>query len=226
MKYGLVTVRLNYLKPLELTIDEIEEGKLSEYIMASSYLPIFKMNKIIDDSYYFDGGISNNLPISILERLGCDKIVAIRIDGIGRRKRKTNSNTKIIEISPSKNTGSIILFDNNDIVNNYYMGYFDTLSYFKKLDGFKYYFKIFKHYEYLVRNVKDSSLTLIKLKYKESDVKNIVIRSIEDILENNNIYYYKVYSIPKIIRYIKKNNLKSKHKLINDFAYSLKLFID
>ena len=63
INYGLVTVRLKDLKPLELTIKDIKSGKLSEYIMASSYLPVFKMEKIIDNSYYLDGGVSNNLPI-------------------------------------------------------------------------------------------------------------------------------------------------------------------
>ena len=143
INYGLVTVRIRDLKPLELTINEIEEGKLTEYILASSYFPLFKMNKIIDNSYYVDGGISNNLPITLLEKNDCKKIFAIKIDGIGNTKKQLYDNTEIITLSPTKDTGRILFFDNKDINNNYLMGYYDTYLYFKKLIGYKYYFKKF-----------------------------------------------------------------------------------
>ncbi len=223
-KYGLVTVRLKDLKPLELTINDIKPGKLSEYIMASSYLPIFKMNKIIDDSYYLDGGISNNLPITLLEKMGCNNIIAIRINGIGNKKKKLKPKTKIIEISPTKKTGPVIMFDNKDITNNYYMGYYDTLLYFNKLDGYKYYFKKFKLYNFITRKVNNNLLNLIKLKYRSTDIKEIIIKSIEEILIDNKVDYYKVYKIPQILKYIKNNKLKSKNNLITTFIYELKYF--
>lgn len=219
INYGLVTVKTKDLKTLELTIKDIKPGKLSEYIVASSYLPVFKMNKIIDDSYYLDGGFSDNLPIDMLKNYGCDKIYAIRINGIGKNKLFYKPD---YEISPTKTTGPIILFDNQDIINNYYMGYYDTLLYFKKLDGFTYYFKKYKHYEYLTRNIDKKLIELLKIKFLKKDIKDIVLKSIEDILKHNNVYYYKVYKIPSIIRYIKKNNLKCKDKLVNDFVYNLK----
>jgi len=224
INYGLVTLRLNDLKPLELTINDIEEGKLSEYILASSYLPVFKFDKIINNSFYLDGGIINNLPITLLEQNGCNDIIAIRIEGIGFEKEKLNSNTKVIELSPTKDTGPIVMFDNNDIKNNYYMGYYDTLLYFNKLDGYKYYFKKFKYYKFLTRKNDEKLITLIKLKYKTTSIKETVLKSIEEILENEKQEYYKVYSIPKIIKYIKKNKLKSKNSLVNEFVYNLKYF--
>ena len=224
INYGLVTVRLKDLKPLELTINDIEEGKLNEYILASSYLPGFKFDKIIDDSFYLDGGFSNNLPITLLENNGCNDIIAIKIDGIGTTKKKINNKTKVIEISPTKNTGPILLFDKKDIENNYLMGYYDTLLYFKKIDGFKYYFKKFKFYKFLIRKEKQDLINLIKLKYKTPEEKDIVLKSIEEILEENKIYYYKIYNIPKIIKYIKKNKLKSRNSLVTEFVYNLKYF--
>ncbi len=216
---GLVTIRLKDLKPLELTLKDIEKGKLGEYILASSYLPFFKMNKIIDDSYYLDGGFTNNLPISILEKNGCDKIYAIRINGT--LKKKVFSKVDIEEIVPTKSTGSIIFFNNEDILNNYYMGYYDTLLYFGKLDGYKYYFKKYKNYDKLIKNIDTKLISLLKIKYRTFKIKNIILKSIEDILEDNNINYYKVYKINKIIKYIKRKQLKSKNKLINDFVYKL-----
>lgn len=226
INYGLVTVRLKDLKPLELTIKDIKSGKLSEYIMASSYLPVFKMEKIIDNSYYLDGGVSNNLPISLLEKMGCNKVIAIRINGIGISKKKLISKTEVKEIAPTKDTGPVIFFDNKDIVNNYYMGYYDTLLYFNKLDGYKYYFKKFKLYKFISRKVDNNLLNLVKLKFRTPDIKELIIKSIEHILEENSIDYYKKYGIMESIRFIKNNNLKCKNKIIDDFVYSLKLFVD
>ena len=226
INYGLVTVRLRDLKPLELTIKDIKNGKLSEYIMASSYLPVFKMEKIIDNSYYLDGGVSNNLPISLLEKMGCNKVIAIRINGIGISKKKLISKTEVKEIAPTKDTGPVIFFDNKDIVNNYYMGYYDTLLYFNKLDGYKYYFKKFKLYKFISRKVDNNLLNLVKLKFRTPDIKELIIKSIEHIFEENSIVYYKKYGIMESIRFIKNNNLKCKNKIIDDFVYSLKLFVD
>lgn len=224
INYGLVTVRLKDLKPLELTINEIEEGKLADYIMASSYLPGFKMNKIIDDSFYLDGGFTNNLPISLLEKHGCNEVIAIRINGIGPTKKNNISKEKIIELTPTKDTGPILMFDNNDIKNNYYMGYYDTLLYFNIYHGFKYYFKKFYMYKFLARKTNDSLTNLIKLKYKTPDIKDAILKSIEEIMNENKLEYYKVYSIPKVLKYIKKNKLKSKNSLVTDFVYQLKYF--
>lgn len=224
INYGLVTVRLKDLKPLELTIKEIEEGKLADYIMASSYLPGFKMNKIIDDSFYLDGGFSNNLPITLLEKHGCNEVVAIRINGIGPTKKSNIINKNIIELAPTKNTGPVLMFDNNDIKNNFYMGYYDTLLYFNKLHGFKYYFKKFYFYKFLSRKVNENLTNLIKLKYKTPDIKDSIIKSIEEIMEDNKLEYYKIYSIQKILKYIKKNKLKSKNSLVTEFVYKLKYF--
>lgn len=222
INYGLVTLRLKDLKPLELTINDIEEGKLTEYILASSYLPAFKFDKLINDSFYLDGAFVNNLPITLLEKNGCNKIIAIKIDGIGTIKKKNNSITEVIEIRPTKNTGPIIMFDNEDIKNNFNMGYYDTLLHFNKLDGYIYYFKKFYFYKFLTRKVNQNLINLIQLKYKTKEIKVIVIKSIEEILKQNKVNYYNIKSIPKIIKYIKKNNLKSKNTLVNEFVYNLK----
>ena len=78
-------------------------------------------------------------------------------------------------------------------------------------------------YKFISRKVNNNLLNLVKLKFRTPDIKELIIKSIEDILEENKIDYYKVYSVLSIIKYIKKNNYKSKHKVVTDFVYSLKL---
>ena len=38
-----------------------------------------KKEKLVDDSYYLDGGFFNNSPVDMLDKIGCDKIYVIGI---------------------------------------------------------------------------------------------------------------------------------------------------
>ena len=64
--FGLVTFRLKDLKPIIKYKEDIPKDKIKEYILASCYLPVFKPQKIIDNNYYFDGGIYDNSPVNML----------------------------------------------------------------------------------------------------------------------------------------------------------------
>ncbi|HBA37770.1 MAG TPA: hypothetical protein DCY94_03520, partial [Firmicutes bacterium] len=103
--FGLTTVKTANLTPLEMYIDDIPEGQLHDYIVASSYLPVFKKEKLIDDGYYLDGGFYNLSPSDMLERLGCDTIYVINIRGVGFRKPRFKRKAKIIEIKPKNKLG-------------------------------------------------------------------------------------------------------------------------
>ena len=78
-------------------------------------------------------------------------------------------------------------------------------------------------YKFISRKVDNNLLNLVKLKFRTPDIKKLIIKSIEDILEENNVDYYKTYNVISIINYIKKNNYKSKHKVVTDFVYGLKM---
>lgn len=222
IKFGLVTIRLSDLKPLELTIDDIPKGKLKEYLLASCYLPIFKNEKIIDNKFYLDGGFYNNLPISLLERNGCDQIYAIRLKSLGMIKRY---HTDIIEIKPNKSTGPVIFFDKDDVRNNIKMGYYDGLKKLGKLLGRNYYFKKKKFYFVNVDVVNEKTLKSIKLKFKTEDYKEILILAIEEVLLYNKKEILTVYEINKTLKMIKQNNLKCRSAIINDFISNVKCLV-
>ena len=62
-KMGLVTVEFEKLKPIEISIDEMFEGELVDYIMASSALaPAIKPYEF-NGKKYIDGGFYNNMPV-------------------------------------------------------------------------------------------------------------------------------------------------------------------
>ena len=75
--YGLVTFNISDMQPVEKMMDEIDEGKLVDYIIASATFPIFPP-KIIDDKKYIDGGVYDNMPINLLVKNGYDKMLVIR----------------------------------------------------------------------------------------------------------------------------------------------------
>jgi len=56
IEFGICTVRFKDFKPMYLYKSDMSKEKIKEYILASAYLPIFKMEKLIDDNYYLDGG--------------------------------------------------------------------------------------------------------------------------------------------------------------------------
>ena len=126
VKFGLVMTRLKGMKSCELTIDDIEEGKLIDYLIASSSLPVFKLEKNIDNSIYLDGAFKNVLPLTLLEHMGINNIIGIRLKKFGIIKKIKNRNTKVILIEPSKTTGSTLFFNHKTIEENIKLGYQDA----------------------------------------------------------------------------------------------------
>jgi NTE family protein len=225
IKFGLITVKLDGKPtPLELTIDDIPEGKVAEYILASCYLPLFKFNPIIDNNYYIDGGFYNNIPLSLVEKYGCDTIYSIKIKGLGVSRNKLNKDTKIIEIKPKVNLGNIIIFDRETNKRNICLGYYDTLKVIKNLDGFQYYFKHqdFKYYAKIISKVNVDTLNKLKIKYHIFNSKDLTIKVIEQILIENNVNKFKILNIKRTIRYI-RHHCKIKEKNLNEFINRLKI---
>ena len=171
--YGLVTVSLSDLKPLELYKEDIPDGMVTSYIVASSQLPGFRSEKI-DEKSYIDGGFYNNCPVNMLVNKGYKNIIEIRTKAIGVYKKvKKDKDVNISTIIPSSDLGSILFVDEELANKNVKMGYYDTLRVIKGLVGTKYYInkldkrfafdifmkltdeQIYKIAKYSVKNVKD-----------------------------------------------------------------------
>lgn len=220
--FGLVTVRMPNYKPLYVYKDDIKTQKeLCEYIIASCYIPlVFKERKILDQSYYIDGGFYDNAPTKLLADKGYDMLYVIGINGIGLKRKNNYDNVKIVEIKPSRPNGSILELNRNVIRDNIEMGYYDTYRVLKKLDGYKYCFKrrSNRYYKRLVRNVPSRLLQRVKSFFGVETSKAVVIKAIEYILEHENIDYYEIYSSYKIIR-------KYRYKDSNNFIYKFISYI-
>lgn len=149
LDFAIITLSLSELKPLELFLDDIPAGKVRDYIMASAYLPAFKLQRI-DGQLLIDGGFYENLPIKTLLKRGYNKIIAIRTYGLGKIEKKVDSEKEIIFINPSENLGRMLNFSQANARKNIKMGYYDTLKYFKHLQGNKYYLKLNQNEDYFL----------------------------------------------------------------------------
>lgn len=142
-RYGLVTVNIDTKTPLELTIDDIPQGKLMDYMLASGACFPFLQTKKIDGQKYIDGGYYDNLPSRLAAKMGADVIVQVDLDGIGVKKAmpKKYSHVKIIDVRSHYDLGSFLTFDTKIAKRNMDLGYLDTYKAFGRLEGEAYAFK-------------------------------------------------------------------------------------
>ena len=119
INYGLVTYNLTINKELSIFKENMLHKNVIEYILASAYFPIFKFKKIINNNYYLDGGLTNNLPVELV--YDYDEIIVIRTN-----KKKVRYKKKVIEIMPKHHLGNTIYINKNQIKKNIKPGYIDT----------------------------------------------------------------------------------------------------
>lgn len=133
--YGLVTLCISDRKPLELFLEDIPQGKLHDYILASAHFPVFKKD-LYDGKKMIDGAFVDNLPIQMLLDKGCDEVIAIRLMSMGRVKKiKKKDQGKVKYIIPSDDLGHFLEVDKVNAEKNIKMGYLDTMKYFKGWHG-------------------------------------------------------------------------------------------
>jgi len=140
MLFGFVTVSLTDMKPLELFLDHIPEGKVVEYLMASANLPAFKQEKL-DGKHFMDGGFYDNLPLNMLVGKGFKNIIAVRTKALGRTRKVSDPSVKVNYIASDDNLGRLLDFNTTQSRHNLKLGYYDALRSFQGLKGRKYYIR-------------------------------------------------------------------------------------
>lgn len=232
--FGIVTFSLTDFSPVNIFIKDIPEGKLVDYLLASSCFPTFKP-QMIDNKRYIDGGIYNNIPVSLISEK-IKNIIVVDVSGLGRIKKVDTSNNKIIYIKNSQYLGRTLQFEPETAKSSIDFGYFDTLRAFSKTRGKRYYIQnseicneseniyidyiteveIEKIYEFYGANSKSVNLTIIKAikfrllrnvrKYADSQLNkhNVFMAMMEICSECLGIERGKLYSIEELIDEIMK----------------------
>lgn len=117
-------------REVEVVPQELEEGTLKDFLLASAYFPAFKRKKI-NGNKYLDGGVIDNVPIDMLLKRGYKDIIVIRIFGPGHTKKiKIPKDINMIEIIPREDLGSFLEFSQERSIKNLQQGYKDCCEYF------------------------------------------------------------------------------------------------
>lgn len=227
IRFGLVTYCISDMVPQKLFIEDIPKGKLIDYLMATSNLPVFKRQKI-DDKKFLDGGAYDNCSVEMLYDAGYKDIVAIRIfkrrnriRNYAKLSRKKDLNLKII--LPSEELPFILNFESNNLKNLVDYGYVDTIKQLKGLDGNIY--AIEKISNEKLDDFKKAFTPRLCLKFvKLSNVKYKVGENIVDVALNKALRKVSYFSSGKktkvfkkqiinILEYLASNQNISKNKI-------------
>lgn len=137
--FFIVTYSLTDRQELELKASELEPGELYDMLLASAYLPAFRLEKL-GGKYYADGGVQDVVPIHALVENGCKDIIALRIFGFGIEKHfKLPDNVNVTTIGPTVDLGNILNFDAEQSRQNLRLGYLDAHRVLYGLYGQTYY---------------------------------------------------------------------------------------
>lgn len=242
--FGLVTVDLTDLEPHELFVKDIPEGKLNQYLLGSSHLPIFKMDKV-DGKILLDGMFYDNQPVRLmLEKTGIDTLIIVENKGIGIHHKADLSEINTFRIKPSGDLGKTLDLTKDQARTNLQMGYFDTLRVFNGYCGSKYYIQDFNEESILEsiyhldfdrintvaeilglkaitsrREIFEKVIPEIAKMLKipdEDDYKSLFVTVLETVAEYFSIERYRVYEINELIEIVKSVLLKDEEKVINE----------
>lgn len=140
--FGLVTVYWDKkINPHPLYLEDIPKGRLVDYLIASSSLPIFKLDRM-DEKLYLDGMFFDNMPINLLENKGYTDIVVIRLidDFLGKISLNKHQDINVKTIIPSEYLGGSLNKDKDNVQKNINLGYLDAMKAYNRYEGIKYYF--------------------------------------------------------------------------------------
>ena len=209
-EFCILTFSLTDFKELDLSISDIPEGKLKDYLLASAYLIGFR-NEKLDGRRYIDGGVINNVPLGSLVKRGYTDIIEIRIYGPGREPRvKMPEDAEVYRIGPRVKLGSIIEFDRKRSAKNLKIGYYDAKRMLYGLEGIIYYIDQ-EHeeawFERRMRGVSDMEKAelafVLKLPLRSTD-KELYMAMLEACAKQLRIPKYRIYTVDELFRLIEE----------------------
>ena len=137
IRFGLVTVEKRGLKPRELPLEEIPQGKVKDYLLASAACFPALRAKQIDGVQFLDGGYRDNMPTALAQKMGAEELVCVDLEGVGiTLPNRTGLPTTMVR--SYWELGDILHFDPDTAKRNIELGYYDTLRAFGRLRGCAY----------------------------------------------------------------------------------------
>ncbi len=135
VQFGLTTYNQDLRQGVALFADQIPDGQLAEYIIASASFPLFQPH-LIGGHRHIDGGVYDNFPVALaLKRAPKDPVLVISISMIGSYAatflKQRFPDVPLHVLFPSRKLGSPLHFSKNIVHKNIQIGYEDTLRLFE-----------------------------------------------------------------------------------------------
>lgn len=139
IEFGIMTVSVNELKPFPLYKEDMPEGTVASYIMASANFPGFEKIQIGDNTF-MDGGAYDNLPLNMLTDKGYTDIIAVEtMSTMPKKPIKKGVRAEVLHIKPSEKPGRMLEFNNDSVKRSIEIGRYDALRMLHGYIGEKYY---------------------------------------------------------------------------------------
>lgn len=191
-------------------LEDIPEGLLADYLLASAYLWGFKVESL-HGKQYMDGGIFNNVPLGSLVDRGYRNIISIRIYGPGREpKVKLTEDIEVYEIAPRVSLGRVLEFRKKRSQQNLKIGYYDAQRVIYGLIGQIYYIEQTHeewYYEEKVKKLKELEKAEIAFALKLTlgfSEKELYLAMLEASAKQLKVKKYTVYKEGELEELVKK----------------------
>ena len=137
--FGLTATRFPSLMQTEKRLEDMANGSVHDWLMASiACFPAIPM-KAIGNERYIDGGFTDNVPVEMAVRAGAKHVIAVDI-GRTQAHREYTKRPNVTYIRASQPLGGLLDFDPERSKHNIALGYNDTLRAFSRLRGTQYAF--------------------------------------------------------------------------------------
>lgn len=204
IEFCLLTFSVSQMKEIDISIHDIPEGMLSDFLLASAYLVGFKNEKLHGQTY-IDGGLVNNVPTNSLIQRGYTDLIQIRIYGPGRKpKAKLTEETTIYEIAPTAKLGSIMEFESKRSRQNMKLGYYDAMRTIYGLAGRIYYIEQMReewYYEKILKSLSEIEKAeiafVLKLSRGYEDIE-LYLAMLEASAKLLRVPKYQIYSVQEL----------------------------
>ena len=231
VEFGLVTVERNTLKPVKLFKEDIKEGQIADFIVASaSAYPAIHAHEI-DGVEYIDGGYADVLPVDMAIEKGATSVIAVKLNAIGVLKHDSLKNAPNLTVIESKwPLGNTLIFDTDNARKIMRLGFLDAMKAFDVFEGTYYAFakgsfnKTDTKMADLCAKLFDMDPTLVYTKDSFlKKLKEIIDNStseLDEALENFKHLLTGVAAVPELIKDIK--NLSGSHIFCLVIAQNIK----
>ncbi|MGN1413168.1 MAG: patatin-like phospholipase family protein [Anaerovoracaceae bacterium] len=135
-EFGVVIVELPTFTPHYVYKEDMKQGQLLDYILASASLYPAIHSCEIDGKEYIDGGYADVMPIQMALDKGADEVIAVYLNAVGIVDRKALQSTPNLTLIESKwDLGSTLIFDTDNARRIMRLGYLDAMKAYHVFDG-------------------------------------------------------------------------------------------